>query len=43
LGDDAFPEEVSHFIIAGLSNNPFVKRLMNTINSVGMIQRILGD
>lgn len=42
-GEDAFPEEFSHFFIQGLLNNPLVQRSLNSIDSVEAVQQILGS
>lgn len=42
LGEDSFPEEFSHMMIAGLQKEPLVQRLMNSISS-DIIQEVLGD
>lgn len=43
LGEDAFPEEVSHLLIAGLTKEPLVTRLLNSLNNIEVIKEILGD
>ena len=43
IGEAAFPEEFSHFIIEGLLNEPFVKRVLNTLNDIEVIKEILGE
>lgn len=42
-GQDALPEEFSHFIIAALGNEPLVRRLLNYIASPEAVKHILGD
>lgn len=42
-GEDAFPEEFSHFIIEGLNNNPLVIRLLQALQNPRVIEEILGD
>lgn len=42
LGEDAFPEEFSHMIIAGLLKEPLVFRLLNTLD-IDTIREVLGD
>ena len=41
-GDYAFSEEFCHFLVAGLKSNPFIQRLLNTINA-DVAKDILGD
>lgn len=42
-GEDAFPEEFSHWLIEAMGNNPMVTRLLNTVSSEEVQRRILGD
>lgn len=42
IGEEAFPEEFSHMIIAGLRKEPLVMRLMNTLNEE-VIKEVLGN
>lgn len=42
-GEEAFPEEFSHFIIEGLVSQPLVERLLNSLNDDAVLQRILGE
>lgn len=41
-GEKAFPEEFSHFIIAGLRNQPLIKRALDLIANE-QIENVLGD
>lgn len=43
LGEEAFPEEVSHLLIAGLTKEPLVNRLLNSLNSREVVKEILGE
>lgn len=42
IGEDAFPEEFAHVMIAGLGNHNLVKRLMNTLDDF-TVEQILGE
>lgn len=42
-GEAAFPEEFSHLIIAGLINQPLVKRLVDSVSNEEALIEILGD
>lgn len=42
-GEEAFPEEFSHFIIEGLSHIPLVERLLNSLNTQDILEEVLGD
>lgn len=42
VGEDAFPEEFAHVMIAGLGNHNLVKRLMNTLDDF-TVEQILGE
>ena len=42
-GEEAFPEEFSHWLIKGMTGNPLVQRLLNAVASEDMQRRILGD
>ena len=42
LGEDALPEEYSHFIIEGLREDPFVQRLLNMLSDE-IVQNVLGE
>lgn len=44
MGENQFPEEFSHMVIAGTKHTPFTKRLIDSIKSVdGAVEEILGD
>lgn len=42
-GEDAFPEEFSHFIIEGLTHVPLVSRLLDSLKNPRVVEEILGD
>lgn len=42
-GEEAFPEEFSHFFIRAFYDNPLVQRLLNTIDSHDLVHEVLGD
>lgn len=42
-GEDAFPEEFSHFIIEGLTQVPLVSRLLESLRNPRVVEEILGD
>lgn len=42
-GESALPEEFAHFALEAMGNNPLVNRLLNTLNSQGLISEILGE
>lgn len=42
IGEDAFPEEFAHVMIAGLHNNGLVQRLMNVLTPE-VVEEVLGD
>lgn len=42
-GEEAFPEEFCHLIIAGLLKEPLVRRTVNLLSDEEAIQNILGD
>lgn len=42
-GEKALPEEFAHFAIEALGDSPLVNRLINNIDSNGLVQEILGD
>lgn len=42
-GEEAFPEEFSHFMIEGLINEPLVQRILNSLNSEDVLKEVLGD
>lgn len=42
-GEEAFPEEFSHWLIQGMSGNTLVNRLLNAVSSEDIQRRILGD
>ena len=42
-GEDAFPEEFSHFIIEGLTHVPLVSRLLESLKNPRVVEEILGD
>ena len=42
LGENALPEEFSHFVISGLKNNQLVQRLLNLLTDE-LVEQILGD
>ena len=43
VGETAFPEEFSHFMIEGLINEPLVQRVLNSLNNEDVIRSVLGD
>lgn len=43
LGQDALPEEISHFLIESLGNEPIVKRLLSLIENLDLTKQILGE
>lgn len=42
-GEEAFPEEFSHFMIEGLQDHPLVQRILNSLNSEDALRRVLGE
>ncbi len=42
-GEDAFPEEFSHFIIEGLTQLPLVSRLLESLRNPRAVEEVLGD
>lgn len=42
-GEKALPEEFAHFIIEAMQEDLVVKRLLNYINTQGVVQEILGE
>lgn len=42
-GEDAFPEEFSHFIIEGLTKNNLVSRLLESLKNPRVVEEILGE
>lgn len=43
IGEQAFPEEFSHLIIAGLQNNALVVRILNQLSNEEALRSILGE
>ena len=43
IGEQAFPEEFSHLIIAGLQNHSLVSRILAQLSDDAVLQQILGD
>lgn len=43
MGQDALPEEFSHFIIEALSGEPLIKRVLNLLSDRAVIESVLGD
>lgn len=42
-GEKALPEEFAHFAIEAMGESPLINRLINNLNSSGLISEILGD
>ena len=42
-GEKALPEEFAHFAIEAMGESPLINRLINNLNSSGLIGEILGD
>ena len=42
-GEEAFPEEFSHFIIEGLINEPLINRLVDSLKGEEILKTILGE
>ena len=42
-GENAFPEEFSHFIIEGLLNEPLVQRVLKSLENEETIRKVLGE
>lgn len=43
LGQDALPEEFSHFVIEALGNEPLIKRVLNLLNTPGAVEEVLKE
>lgn len=43
VGENAFPEEFSHLIIAGLMEQPLVRRLVESLQDDQVLQQVLGQ
>lgn len=43
LGQEALPEEVAHFVVEALGNEPLVRRLLTLLTKDGVVEEILGD
>lgn len=43
LGEEAFPEEFSHFMIEGLQDHPLVQRILNSLGTEEAQRRVLGE
>lgn len=42
-GEKALPEEFAHFAIEAMGESPIINRLINNLNSNGLVDEILGD
>ena len=42
-GEKALPEEFAHFAIEAMGESPLINRLINNLNSSGLVGEILGD
>lgn len=42
-GEKALPEEFAHFAIEAMGEHPLITRLINNLNSKGLVKEILGD
>lgn len=42
-GEKALPEEFAHFAIEAMGENPLINRLLNNLNSSGVISEVLGE
>ena len=42
-GEKALPEEFAHFAIEAMGDSPLINRLINNLNTTGVVQEILGD
>lgn len=42
-GEKALPEEFAHFAIEAMGDSPLISRLINNLNTAGVVSEILGD